>query len=279
MHIHGYTLRNRRGLGSILGGAFLVLIMLIGYTVYTFSIQAINDQQQVLSDMRAYDIDRSQEALKSDSEPIWNESYLIASVQNIGPKPVKIVNIGVWDGNTRRWSYELSKLEVWNEAEEKWEPFLNPPNEPPAQMIAPSEYKAFRATVDIIEEPKQDYTYKLQFLTDKGTIFEVGYPYSAHALDHFEFEEIDNQVLAQALAGFDIAITAKDVNGKTVTSYTGMTNTLSDSSGTINPVTTGLFNFGIWKGTVTITTVFDDNKITTTGYGKVSDSNIFDVVP
>jgi hypothetical protein len=244
--------------------------------VYSFSIQAINNQQQVLSDMRAYDIERSQEAFKSDSEPIWSAGYLIASIQNIGPKPVKIINIGVWDGNTLSWSYELSGLEVWNIAEESWGPF-NLPNESPAQMIASGDYKAFRARVEISVEPLRDYTYKLQFLTDKGTIFEVGYPDSARTLQHFEFEYISTPQYQNN--PFSITVTAKDVNGKTVTSYTGMMNTLSDYSGTINPVTTGLFNFGIWKGTVTINAVFDDNKITTTGYGKLSDSNTFDVVP
>jgi len=151
-----------------LGGAFLVLIMLIGYTVYTFSIQAINDQQQVLNDMRAYDIERSREAFKSDSEPSWSTDHLNVSIQNIGPMTTNIIWIGIWDGTN--WNYSLTNVQVLNEKDDHWEAF-NPPI-----IMKSGSYKKFGAIIPRISEEAGDWTYRLQFLTDKGTIFEVGYP-------------------------------------------------------------------------------------------------------
>jgi hypothetical protein len=172
MRTHGYTLRSRRGIGSILGGAFLVLIMLIGYTVYTFSIQAINDQQQVLSDMRAYDIERSREAFKSDSEPLWSTNHLNVSIQNIGPMTTNIIWIGIWNGT--HWNYSLTQVQVLNETDGTWGAF-NPPI-----IMKSGSYQKFGAIIPGVKDAEEikgkDWTYRLQFLTDKGTIFEVGYP-------------------------------------------------------------------------------------------------------
>jgi len=145
-----------------------LLIMLIGYTIYTFSIQAINDQQQVLSDMRAYDIERSREAFKIYGKLEESTDHLNVSIQNIGPMTTNIIWIGIWDGT--QWDYSLTKVQVWNEKEETWDAF-NPPI-----IIKSGSYKKFGATIPGVSEGVGDWTYRLQFLTDKGTIYEVGYP-------------------------------------------------------------------------------------------------------
>lgn len=170
MRVHGYTLRNRRGVGSIIGGAFFLLIMLVGYMVYSFSIQAINNQQQVLSDMRAYDIERSREAFKSDKGAIWSIDNLLVSIQNIGPRPANIICIGIWDGT--QWDYSLTHVQVWDKEEETGEPL--------PVIIQSGSYKTFKATIPGVIQYPPDWTYKLQFLTDKGTIYEVGYPDSSY---------------------------------------------------------------------------------------------------
>ncbi len=94
------------------------------------------------------------------------------------------------------------------------------------------------------------------------------------ALDHFIFDTIPARIEGTA---FDITITALDTYGNTVTSYTG-TNSLSDSTGTITPASTGAFSSGVWSGDVTITLPQDGVTITTTGGGKSGTSNSFDVV-
>lgn len=93
------------------------------------------------------------------------------------------------------------------------------------------------------------------------------------ALDHFIFNTISAQTEGTA---FGITIRALDAYGNTVISYTG-TNSLSDSTGTITPASTGAFSSGVWSGYVTVTSIQTGVVITTTGGGKSGTSNSFDV--
>ena len=93
------------------------------------------------------------------------------------------------------------------------------------------------------------------------------------ALDRFIFSSIGTQTAGSA---FSITIAAKDANGNTITSYTG-TNTLSTSSGTINPTSTGTFSSGIWTGSVTLSAAGSAITIRTSGSSKSATSNSFTV--
>ncbi len=93
------------------------------------------------------------------------------------------------------------------------------------------------------------------------------------SLDHFTFDTISSPQTAGAT--FSITITAKDQYENTVTSYTG-TNTLSDTTTTINPNSTGSFTNGVWTGNVTITKAQTGVTIATTGTDSGT-SNSFDV--
>jgi len=92
-------------------------------------------------------------------------------------------------------------------------------------------------------------------------------------LDHFEFDPIPPQIVATP---FTITITAYDAFGNVKTDYTG-TNSLSDTTGTIEPKMTGAFVNGKWTGDVMIKKVAKNVKITTRGAGKTGESNAFDV--
>jgi flagellin-like protein len=96
----------------------------------------------------------------------------------------------------------------------------------------------------------------------------------APVLDHFTFSTISSTQTAGT--AFSITITAKDTSGNTVTSYTG-TNTLTVSSGTINPTSTTAFTAGVWTGSVTITQAGTGLSISTTGGGKSGTSGTFTV--
>jgi hypothetical protein len=94
------------------------------------------------------------------------------------------------------------------------------------------------------------------------------------SLDHFEFDLISSpQIVATP---FTITITAYDAFGNVKTDYTG-TNSLSDTTGTIEPKMTGAFVNGKWTGDVVINKVAKNVKITTKGAGKTGESNAFDV--
>lgn len=95
-------------------------------------------------------------------------------------------------------------------------------------------------------------------------------------LDHFEFDTISGPKIAGT--GFSIMITAKDSSGNTVTTYSS-TASLSDTTKTITPTSTGAFTGGIWTGNVKMTKAQTGVTITATGGGKTGTSNSFDVLP
>ena len=118
-------------------------------------------------------------------------------------------------------------------------------------------------TITVAEAPSQGWTAANQTQT-----------VNAAALDHFSFAIISNQTENVA---FSVNITAQDVYGNTVTSYTN-SNTLTNTTGTISPTTTGAFAGGIWMGNITIASVQSGVTITTSGGSKSGVSNAFDIV-
>ncbi len=98
--------------------------------------------------------------------------------------------------------------------------------------------------------------------------------YVHQILDHFDFDTISSPQMAGTV--FNITITAKDASGNTVTSYNGI-NTLTDSTGTIIPSSTGTFMDGVWTGSITITKLATGVTISTSGSSKTGVSNAFDV--
>jgi hypothetical protein len=95
-------------------------------------------------------------------------------------------------------------------------------------------------------------------------------------LSQFVFSTVSNSQTAGK--AFSITITAKSSTGNTVTGYTG-TNTLTVSSGTIAPTSTGAFTAGVWTGQVTLSQAGTGISISTSGGGKSGKSNSFTVNP
>ena len=91
-------------------------------------------------------------------------------------------------------------------------------------------------------------------------------------LDHFTFQPISSPKIAGL--PFRITITAQDSYGNTLTSYTG-SNTLSDSTGTISPISTTAFQAGVWSGQVTLTSPGSAVTISTSGLSHTGISNPF----
>jgi hypothetical protein len=94
-------------------------------------------------------------------------------------------------------------------------------------------------------------------------------------LDHFVFSSVGTQT---AGTPFSVTVTAKDAYGNTVTTYTGI-NTLSVSTGTINPTSTSAFSSGVWTGSVTVTGAGSGVTLFTSGSGVSGTSGGFTVNP
>ena len=98
---------------------------------------------------------------------------------------------------------------------------------------------------------------------------------NAALLNQFVFSSVGTQT---AGTSFSITITAENAYGNTITNYTG-TNTLSVSTGTISPTSTGAFSNGVWTGTVTVTDAGSGVTISTSGSGMTGTSGSFTVNP
>ncbi|MFQ6101256.1 MAG: hypothetical protein ACE5OS_08480 [Anaerolineae bacterium] len=94
-------------------------------------------------------------------------------------------------------------------------------------------------------------------------------------LDYFAFGNISDQTAGIA---FTVAITAYDTFANLKSDYPGPA-TLSDSTGTITPTSTGNFTAGEWSGSVTITRTGSAVVITAKDASVSSDSNSFTVHP
>ncbi len=107
--------------------------------------------------------------------------------------------------------------------------------------------------------------------TGASTTFNV----TVGSLDHFVISTVSTQT---AGVSFSITITAKDIGGNTITSFSGPV-TLGDLTGTISPKSSGGFSNGIRNETVTITGAMQSNQIIVTSSDKNGTSNAFIVNP
>ena len=94
-------------------------------------------------------------------------------------------------------------------------------------------------------------------------------------LDHFVFSSVGTQT---AGTSFSVTITAKDASNNTLTNYVG-TNSLNVSTGTINPISTGVFSSGVWSGSVIVNSAGSGVTLFTTSSGMSGTSNSFTINP
>ena len=98
----------------------------------------------------------------------------------------------------------------------------------------------------------------------------------APALDHFTLQPIPSPQFVNT--PFQVVITARDVSGNRLTGFTGQA-ALSDSTGTIAPVTTGNFAAGVFTGSVSIAQIANGVVISASAGAATGASNAFEVEP
>lgn len=101
--------------------------------------------------------------------------------------------------------------------------------------------------------------------------------FTAGALDHFAIGPVADPQTAGA--PFTLVITAQDQFNNAVVSFTGQV-TMTDSTGTLSPLTSGNFGGGARSVAVSITLAQDDVRIavTNTAGSQIGASNLFDVI-
>ena len=145
--------RRRKAVGSIIGGAFVLLIILAGYEFYILNNKIQNDYQHVLSAMRTYDIERSEEDLRFTNIDLILKDlkyYFTIKIRNDGPELVSIEQVGIF-------------LE---------EALNDDPYYGVDEQIPPSEVLELELNYEVDPEKK----YLIQVVTEKGNVFPISYP-------------------------------------------------------------------------------------------------------
>lgn len=90
----------RRGEGSIIGGAFLLLILIIGYALFLTITRSQASYENVLKDMRQRDQERSQEMVDIRRLATATDGKLSLTMRNNGPTASQILYLGIFDRTT-----------------------------------------------------------------------------------------------------------------------------------------------------------------------------------
>lgn len=159
--------KKRKAIGSIIGGAFILLIILAGFEFYILNNRAQNDYQLTLNEMRDFDIDKNQEDLKvpyiatdgdistrGDSVTFSGDGSFTLHIRNDGPQMVTVEYIGLLiDGE------EPQDTSCYQEVE------LN---------IMPTQVETYK--LDVTNENQVNVTAQIQLVTNRGNVFPFEYP-------------------------------------------------------------------------------------------------------
>ena len=163
------SFRSRKAVGSIIGGAFILLIILAGYEFYIMNNRAQNNYQLVLNDMRNFDIDKNQEDLKvpyietqgaivtnEDTVSFNGDGSLTLHIRNDGPQLVNISYAGLLIGGDIP-----ENTECYQET---------------SLQITPSQVEELE--IFVVNEHVSNTTAQIQIITDRGNTFPIEYPQS-----------------------------------------------------------------------------------------------------
>lgn len=88
---------HNRGQGSIIGAAFILLILMTGFTFYTLHVEVTNDYVRTIQEMQQLDLKRSKENIEFVSVSFTSLNMLNITVRNTGPYQAHLIWLGVFD--------------------------------------------------------------------------------------------------------------------------------------------------------------------------------------
>jgi hypothetical protein len=101
----GKLSRGKRGVGSIIGATFLVLILLTGYTFYFLNVDVSADYSKTLEDMQELDQKRNKENIEFTTVSFNQDGKLNITVKNTGSQQTHFIWLGIVDetANTQKY--------------------------------------------------------------------------------------------------------------------------------------------------------------------------------
>jgi hypothetical protein len=100
----GKLSRSKRGAGSIVGGVFILLILLTGYTFYFLNVNVTEGYNKTLQDMGELDLKRNKENIEFISVS-FNGDELNITVKNTGSYQTRLIWLGIFDDNDNAQKY------------------------------------------------------------------------------------------------------------------------------------------------------------------------------
>lgn len=108
----GKLSRDKRGVGSIIGGVFVLLILLSGFTFYTLNVNVTKDFIDTLLEMQQLDLKRSKENVEFVSASTASENKLNITVKNVGSHQIHLIWLMVADETITPIAQDCHQIDV-----------------------------------------------------------------------------------------------------------------------------------------------------------------------
>jgi len=145
----------RRGAGAIIGAAFILLILISGYSLYVFQTNSQNTNQATYTEMSLRDQEKSQESLSFNALTKYTSNRIQLNITNSGVNPIHFIYIGIFDRSVSPETQIYTSVNIY--------------------INAGSIY----VTPDTTDIPQTSSTnFIVQLVTEKGNIYQTIFPYS-----------------------------------------------------------------------------------------------------
>ena len=91
------TRKRRKGVGSLIGAIFVLLILVSGYSLFLFNAKSQTEYQNILTEMHQRDLEQSQEYIEFKRVTTNEDNKLQMTVKNHGSHTSHLLFIGVFD--------------------------------------------------------------------------------------------------------------------------------------------------------------------------------------
>ncbi len=147
MWFAGRLRRDKRGVGSIIGAVFIVLIILSAFTFYSLTLDTTEHYDEAHSSMSEADWNRSREKLEIKNVEITDADKLSLTVENTGSVAAHLIQLGIFNTSATPESQSYYALN---------------------ENIEPAETKSITSDFSIV----QGETYVIQLVTELGNTVE-----------------------------------------------------------------------------------------------------------
>ena len=163
----GRLSQDKRGVGSIIGAVFLILILLSGYAFYALNFNVTRDYTEILQDMQQLDLERNKENIEFVIVS-FNLNKLNLTVKNIGSCQSHLIWLGIFNETVTPNSQDYYQIDF----------YVNP-----AETIT----NVGNDTIPSFEGEERI----IQIVTDYGNTYSVSYPEKTESGSESDYVDVE----------------------------------------------------------------------------------------